>query len=98
MPLANHRLLFTAGAVLAFAVHVDLDVVDLGTVGWILMLVAVAATLLDVAGRRARDRALRARSTAQPAPARVAPARVSPSLAPWDTREFRPVPRPARES
>ncbi|WP_432511064.1 DUF6458 family protein [Kineococcus sp. SYSU DK001] len=98
MHLANHRLLFTVGAVLAFAVHVDLDVVDVEVVGWILMLVAVVATLLEVAGRRARERALRAASAAQPTPARVVPARVTPSLAPWDTREFRPVPRPARES
>ncbi|WP_380175661.1 DUF6458 family protein [Kineococcus sp. DHX-1] len=98
MHLTNHSFLFTVGAVLAFAVHVDVAAVDLTAVGWVFMLVAVLATVLEVAGRRSRTRALQAQAGVQPLPARVLPARVTPSTAPWDTREFRAVQRPAGES
>ena len=96
MHLTNHSLLFTVGAVLAFAVHVDLAAVDVTAVGWVFMVVAVLATVLEVAGRRSRERALRAGT--RPAPARVLPARVTAPVPPWETREFRAVPRPAGES
>ncbi|MEZ0163663.1 DUF6458 family protein [Kineococcus sp. LSe6-4] len=99
MHLTNHSFAFTVGAVLAFAVHVDLAVVDLTAVGWILMLVALVSTLLEVVGRSVRTRALRAGSGPQPVPARaLSPARVPPPVASWDTRAFRAVPRPAGES
>lgn len=98
MHLTNHSFLFTVGAVLAFAVHVDVTAVDVTAVGWVFMLVAVLATVLEVAGRRSRNRAAPSRGIAQPVPTRVSPARVTPSIAPWETREFRAVQRPAGES
>ncbi|MEZ0492991.1 DUF6458 family protein [Kineococcus sp. TBRC 1896] len=99
MHLTNHSFAFTVGAVLAFAVHVDLPVLDLAVVGWILMLVALASTLLEVVGRRTRTRAPGTGSGPQPGPARTSTAaRVSPSVAPWDTRAFHAVARPAGES
>lgn len=98
MHLTNHSFLFTVGAVLAFAVHVDVAAVDVTAVGWVFMLVAVLATVLEVAARRTRTRAVPSQGLAQPVPARVPPARVTPSMAPWETREFRAVQRPVGES
>ncbi len=98
MHLTNHSFLFTVGAVLAFAVHVDVAAVDVTAVGWVFMLVAVLATVLEVAGAALADPCAAVPGDAQPVPARVPPARATPSTAPWDTREFRAVQRPAGES
>lgn len=98
MRLGNSCSLLTVGAVLAFAVHVDLDVVDVATVGWILMLVAVGGAVVELAVVRPAARAARARTEPRPVPARPLPRGPRASWASWDTREFTPVPRPHRES
>jgi Domain of unknown function (DUF6458) len=96
--LGNSCSLLTVGAVLAFAVHVDLEVVDVATVGWIFMLVAVTGGFVELAVVRPRARAARAGTGPRPAPARPLPRGPQASWASWDTREFTPVPRPPRES
>ena len=113
MRLGHSCRLLTIGAVLAFAVHVDLEVVDVATVGWILMLVGVGGAFVELAVVRPRALAARAGTEQRPAPARpltttagTAGTARSPreaqgaktSWASWDTRAFTPVQRPHQES
>ncbi|WP_432523769.1 hypothetical protein [Kineococcus sp. SYSU DK006] len=105
MRLGNSCCLLTTGAVLAFAVHLDLEVVDVRAVGWILMLSAVLGAAAELVLRGPRTRAVPAVRAVAPRPAAAVPPRGSGdrrgSLAPWsawETRAFTPVPRPDRES
>ncbi|GAA0289948.1 DUF6458 family protein [Kineococcus aurantiacus] len=96
MRFGNHLRLFTLGAVLAFAVHVDLDVVEVATVGRILMVAAVAGALAEaVLLRRARA----ARTASAPAPARpVVRTTAAPAWSAERTRPFTPHRLPHQES
>ncbi|MBB2902875.1 hypothetical protein FHR75_003711 [Kineococcus radiotolerans] len=98
MRMGNSCCLLTIGAILAFAVHVEVEVVDVAMVGRILMLVAVAGALVELAVVRPRARAARAAAEQRPAPARPAPRAPQASWSPWDTRAFTPLPRSDRES
>lgn len=98
MKLGNACALLTFGAVLAFAVHLDVDVVDVATVGWILMLVAVTGAFLELAVVRPRARAARTVAEQRPALARTVTRDPQPSWSVRDTRAFTPVQRPRRES
>ena len=103
MRLGNSCRLLTIGAVLAFAVHVDLEAVDVARVGWILMLAAVAGALVELAAVRPRAAtpAAAARTGTgrpTPVPAAVVRRQVRPaqgtgdrrgSLAPWSAWETR---------
>jgi hypothetical protein len=96
--LGNHVSLFTVGAVLAFAVHLDLEVVDVATVGWILMLAAVTGAFVQLVVGRPGARAVPARTDQVPVPVRPV-ARDSQAPWPsWETRAFTPTQRPHQES
>jgi hypothetical protein len=96
--------LFTIGAILAFAVHVDLVVVDVATVGRILMLAALVSVAVDLAVVRPRARKARVETDLRPATthplARTSrtPQASQTSWSSWDTRAFTPVQRPHQES
>ena len=101
MRTGNSCFLLTVGAILAFAVHVDLEVLDVATVGWILMLVAVVGAFVDLAVVRPRARAARVETDLRPASTRPVvrtPQTPQTSWSSWDTRAFTPVQRPHQES
>ncbi|WP_328295925.1 DUF6458 family protein [Kineococcus sp. NBC_00420] len=98
MRTGNSCCLLTIGAILAFAVHVDLDVVDVATVGWILMLVAVVGAFVDLAVVRPRARAARVEAELRLASTRPVARTPQTSWSSWDTRAFTPVQRPHQES
>jgi len=58
MGIGGGIFLIAMGAILAFAVNVDVSVVDLRTTGWVLMLAGVAVLVMTVwFWRTRRDRA-----------------------------------------
>ncbi|PRY17947.1 hypothetical protein [Kineococcus rhizosphaerae] len=102
MRYGNHVRLFTLGAVLAFAVHVDLDVVEVATVGRILMVAAVAGALVELLQVR-RARAVRPAPTAPATPARpvTGPGSCPATGTAWTagrTRPYTPRSLPHQES
>ncbi|GAB7189351.1 hypothetical protein NUM3379_00570 [Kineococcus sp. NUM-3379] len=49
MRLGSAIVLIAIGAILAFAVTLDISGIDLSTVGWILMIVGVLGLVLEIA-------------------------------------------------
>ncbi|MCV2489664.1 DUF6458 family protein [Geodermatophilus sp. YIM 151500] len=72
MRLGTAIVLLALGAILTFAVRVDLAGVDLQVVGWILMLVGALGIVLELAvwGPRSRRRVTTTDTTADGAPGR----------------------------
>ena len=85
----------TVGAVLAYAVHVDLDAVDLAMVGRILVVVGITGAVVELALVRSRAQAARV-VAAQRTTTTLPPAQPS-SWPVWDTRELTPGQHPRRE-
>ena len=70
MTIGAGILLFVIGAILAFAVEVDLQVIDGVTLGYILMLAGVVVAILSVAMSRrgVRHETVTSRPAPQPMP------------------------------
>ena len=75
MRLGTAIVLLALGAILAFALRVDLSGIDLQLVGWILMIVGALGIVLEVAvwGPRSRRRVTHSEGYAAP-PAAAPPA------------------------
>ena len=69
MRLGTAIVLLALGAILAFALNVDVSGVDLQVVGWILMIVGALGIVLEVAvwGPRSRRRVTHSEGYAAPA-------------------------------
>ncbi len=69
MRLGTAIVLLAVGAILTFALNVDVSGIDLQVVGWILMIVGVLGILLEVAvwGPRSRRRVTRTEGYGAPA-------------------------------
>ncbi|WP_432575099.1 DUF6458 family protein [Kineococcus sp. SYSU DK005] len=67
MRLGTSSFLLALGAILAFAVHVDVSGLDLTVVGWILMAVGALGLVLEFALFQPRRRASTTVTTTDPA-------------------------------
>ena len=86
MRLGTAIVLLALGAILAFALQVDVSGIDLQLVGWILMIVGALGIVLELAvwGPRNRRRVTHSEGYAAPPPARrcSAPLRTRPTDGP----------------
>ena len=98
MRLGTSWCLLTVGAVLAYAVHLDLDVVDVAVLGRILVVVGVLGAVVELTVVRPRARAARTGTGQHPVPVRPLAPNPRTSWAPGETRPFTPVRRPHQES
>ncbi len=68
MRLGTGIVLLALGAILTFALNVDVSGIDLQVVGWILMLVGALGIVLELAVWGPRQRRVTHTNEAQPAP------------------------------
>ncbi len=66
MGIGGSIFLMAVGAILAFAVNADIGVVDLNTVGWVLMIAGLATQILTVWFWQSRRRTVAAPATTYP--------------------------------